>query len=168
MTTENKRFHLLGPSCMIKFMLTNAWPQQHKNVTVHMQNNARNKRLGASKVHILPFQNGKLNFKFMIYAETNPQIQQSLWKKNKNIIPSHCFKINQNVSLEFSSLAFMEPIFVLKNDLFGNYVWPKASVFKKIVKIDQSNVNIARFARTVVNCDFFCDFQTQCRLWVQS
>ena len=78
MTTENKRFHLLGPSCMIKFMLTNAWPQQHKNVTVHMQNNARNKRLGASKVHILPFQNGKLNFKFMIYAETNPQIQQSL------------------------------------------------------------------------------------------
>ena len=61
---------------------------------------------------------------------------------------------NQSLSLKMTSLVTM----------FDR----KLQFLKKIVKIDQSNVNIARFARTVVNCDFFCDFQTQCRLWVQS
>ena len=60
----------------------------------------------------------------------------------------------------------------IKNDLSGNTVWPQASGFQKLVKIDYffcifnellstQNVNVARFARNV-EWDFFCDFQTPC------
>ena len=57
--------------------------------------------------------------------------------------------------------------------LSGNTVWPQASGFQKIAKIDHflhfdellptQIVNVARFARNV-DCDFFFDFQTLCML----
>ena len=63
------------------------------------------------------------------------------------------------------------PIFVLQNYLSGNTVWPQASGFQKLAKIDYfgifnellstQTVNVASFARNV-EWDFFCDFQT---LW---
>ena len=76
-------------------------------------------------------------------------------------------KITQNVAFEFWHFP---PIFGLfKTDLSGNTVWPQASGFQKLAKIDHfghfkqllstQNVNVARFARSV-ECDFFCDFQT--------
>ena len=53
----------------------------------------------------------------------------------------------------------------------GNTVWPQASGFQKLAKIDHfgifnellstQNVNVARFARNV-EWDFFCEFQTPC------
>ena len=46
-------------------------------------------------------------------------------------------------------------------DLSGNTVWPQASGFQKLAKMD--HVNVARFARNV-EWHFFCDFQTLCRI----
>ena len=56
----------------------------------------------------------------------------------------------------------------IKTDMSGNTVWPQASGFQKLAKMDHfeltfvpQNVNVARFARNV-EWDFFCDFQTPC------
>ena len=68
-------------------------------------------------------------------------------------------------------LAFSINFCPIQSDLSGNTVWPQASVFQKLVKIDCfgvfnellsiQNVNVARFARNVEG-DFFYDFQTLC------
>ena len=64
-------------------------------------------------------------------------------------------------------VAFPTIFCPIKTDLSGNTVWPQASGFQKLAKMDHFwafiiNVNVARFARNV-EWDFFCDFQT---LWV--
>ena len=74
--------------------------------------------------------------------------------------------------LSFSILAFSTNFFPIKIDLSGNTVWPQASDFQKLAKMDQfwhfkltfvtQNVNVARFALNV-DWDFFCDFQLLCK-----
>ena len=72
----------------------------------------------------------------------------------------------------FGILEFFTNFCPIKIDLPGNTVWPQASGFQKLAKIDifwhfllpllsTQNVNVARSARNV-ECDFFCDFQTLC------
>ena len=63
-------------------------------------------------------------------------------------------------------LAFFFIFCPIKTDLSGNTVWPQASVFQKLAKIDhcwhflsKQDVNVARFARNV-EWDFFFDFET--------
>ena len=73
--------------------------------------------------------------------------------------------------LNFLVLACSTNFWPIKIDMSGNTVWPQASGFQKLAKMDfwrffyehlsTQNVNVARFARNV-ECDFFCDFQT---LW---
>ena len=72
----------------------------------------------------------------------------------------------------FGILEFFTNFCPIKIDLPGNTVWPQASGFQKLAKIDifwhfllpllsTQNVNVARSARNV-EWDFFCDFQTPC------
>ena len=53
------------------------------------------------------------------------------------------------------SLAFYTNFCHIKSDLSGNIVWPQASGFQKIAKIDH-------FLHFDELCDFFFDFQTLC------
>ena len=89
------------------------------------------------------------------------QQQHSVGKCIKNVTFIYFFLI----------LAFSTYLCPVKIDLSGNTVWPQASGFQKLVKMDNfgifnlllsiQNVIIARFARNV-EWDFFCDFQTTC------
>ena len=73
--------------------------------------------------------------------------------------------------LNFSIFAFSTNFCPFKSDLSGITVWPQASDFQKVAKIDHfgisiellstQNVNVARFARNV-KWDLFCDFRTLC------
>ena len=70
------------------------------------------------------------------------------WKGEKRFLRkftkksySHCLKITENVSFEFSETCHLT-IFGIFNELLATY-----------------NVNVARFARNI-EWDFFCDFQT--------
>ena len=72
--------------------------------------------------------------------------------------------------LNFSILAFSTNFCPIKSDLSGNTVWPQASGFQKLAKMNDfwhfqlmftQNVNVARLARNV-EWDIFCDFQTLC------
>ena len=69
---------------------------------------------------------------------------------------------------KYRILAFSINFCTIKIELSGNTVWPQASGFQKLVKIDHfwpffiehlstQNVNVAR---SDVERDFFCDFQT--------
>ena len=73
--------------------------------------------------------------------------------------------------LNFSILAFSTNFWPIKNDPYGNSVWPQALGFQKSPNwtifgifyelLSTQNVNLARFARNV-EWYFFCDFQTPC------
>ena len=69
--------------------------------------------------------------------------------------------------MNYSILAFSTIFRPIKVDMSGNTVWPQASGFQKIAKIDHSwnfqwfFVNVARSANNV-QWDFLCDFQTPC------
>ena len=78
--------------------------------------------------------------------------------------------------LNFWILAFSVNFCPIKNNLSGNTVWPQASGFQKLAKMNgpflaflinlsTQNVNVARFARNV-EWDFFCDFQTPCSVYL--
>ena len=64
----------------------------------------------------------------------------SIIKKKKQITGTstltQCLKITQNVSFEFSNLAFFTKFWPIKSDLSGNTVWPWASGFQKFAKMD--------------------------------
>ena len=49
---------------------------------------------------------------------------------------AHCLKITQNVAFEFLILAFSTNFCPIKTDLSGNTVWPQASGFQKLAKMD--------------------------------
>ena len=76
--------------------------------------------------------------------------------------------MTQNVVFEFCISNNFCPI---QNDLSGNTVCPKGSVFQKLAKwtifgifdslLSTLNVNVARFARNI-ECDILSDFQTLC------
>ena len=51
-------------------------------------------------------------------------------------VAAHCLKITQNVAFEFWILAFFTNICPIKIDLSGNTVWPQASGFQKLAKMD--------------------------------
>ena len=53
-----------------------------------------------------------------------------------NKMYAQCLKITQNVAFEFLILAFSTNFFPIKSDLSGNTVWPQASDFQKLAKMD--------------------------------
>ena len=57
------------------------------------------------------------------------------WRPCVNKLPSECLKITQNVSFEFLNFGFSCNFCPVKNDLSGNTVWLKTSVFQKIFGI---------------------------------
>ena len=80
---------------------------------------------------------------------------------------SHGLKITQNVTFEFFNFGISTNFWPIKTDLSGNTVWPKASRFQKLAKMDHfwhfsltfvqsKSVNVA------VEWEFFCHFQTLC------
>ena len=49
---------------------------------------------------------------------------------------SQCWKITQNVAYKFFNLGISINFCPIKSDLSGNTVWPQASGFQKLTKID--------------------------------
>ena len=78
-----------------------------------------------------------------------------------------CLKITQNVAFEFFNYGIFHQFCPIKVNLSGNTVWPQATGFQNIAKIDHiwhfneilstQNVNVDRFARNV-KWDFFLRF----------
>ena len=73
--------------------------------------------------------------------------------------------------MSYLNFAFSNNFCPIQNDLSGNTVCPKGSVFQKLAKwtifgifdslLSTLNVNVARFARNI-ECDILSDFQTLC------
>ena len=95
-----------------------------------------------------------------------------VWTPKKTILvcPSvHTFK--KLLKCLVWILAFSTNFCPIDIDLSGNTVWPQASVFQKLTKMNifglfnillsTQNVNVARFVFNV-EWGFFCDFQTLC------
>ena len=83
------------------------------------------------------------------------------------------WKLLKMSHLNFWILAFSSMFCLIKTDLSGNTVWPRASGFQKLAKMDHlRHFSLTfvhskckrSFARNVRNVkwDFFCDFQTLC------
>ena len=72
------------------------------------------------------------------------------WKKLKrhfinkypqNILPIsssslQCLKITQNIAFEFSNFGIFHQFWPIRTGLSGNTVWPQASGFQKLAKLD--------------------------------
>ena len=52
------------------------------------------------------------------------------------ILQSHCLKITQNVAFDIFNFGIFHHFLSVKTDLSGNTVWPQASAFKKLDKMD--------------------------------
>ena len=50
---------------------------------------------------------------------------------------AHCLKITQNVAFIFLILAFSTKFCPIITDMSGNTVWPQASGFQKLAKMDR-------------------------------
>ena len=53
---------------------------------------------------------------------------------------AHCLKITQMSHINFSILAFSTNFSPIKTDLSGNTVWPQASGFQKLAKMDHFGI----------------------------
>ena len=58
------------------------------------------------------------------------------WAKRLEFFFAHCLKITQNVAYEFLILAFFTSFCPIKTGISGNTVWPQASGFQKLAKMD--------------------------------
>ena len=58
----------------------------------------------------------------------------SIKKFRQCLLSPHCLKITQNVA--FESSAFLTNFCPIKTGLSGNTVWPQASGFQKLAKMD--------------------------------
>ena len=58
------------------------------------------------------------------------------YRVSQQVLNIHSLKITQNVTFEFLILAFSNNFCLIKTDLSGNTVWPQASGFQKLAKID--------------------------------
>ena len=77
-------------------------------------------------------------------------VKLSLFGRQKRACGSenhHFFTKYFSISIKMSHLNFSFIFGPIKSDISGNFVWPQASVFQKLVNFEW---------------DFFCDFQTPC------
>ena len=58
------------------------------------------------------------------------------YRVSQQVLNIHSLKITQNVTFEFLILAFSINFCPIKTDLSGNTVWPQASGFQKLAKMD--------------------------------
>ena len=106
------------------------------------------------------------HFKLIQWIRSEEVFSPSKVKRLSHIV----WKLLTMSHLNFWILAFCTIFCPIKTDLSGNTVWPQASGFQKLAKMEHfwhfwltQNVNVAGFARNVA-WDFFCDFQTPCSI----